>query len=94
MCAPTVSPWCRPSRACRAQVRRGTAIEDVDAGPGGAYARLEDAGHRLGHFEERVATRMPAPAELSALQLPPGASVLVIMRVACTGDGQAVEVNG
>jgi len=34
-----------------------TAIEKENTGPGGVYARLEDAGHALTHFQEAVPYR-------------------------------------
>lgn len=71
----------------------GTPIEAVDTGPGGAYARLEDAGHRLGHFDEAVSARMPTRDETSVLQLPQGTPVIRVTRVAYAEDGRAVEVN-
>lgn len=74
-------------------ITRGTAIEDIDTGPGGAYARLEDAGHQLDHFEETVSARMPTPDELSILQLPPGTPVVRVTRIAYTDNGRAVEAN-
>lgn len=39
----------------------GTQIEQVDTGPGGIYARLEDSGHALARFTEEVGARMPRP---------------------------------
>jgi len=33
---------------------QNTKIELVDTGPGGIYARLEDAGHILARFTEEV----------------------------------------
>lgn len=72
---------------------RGTAIEKVDTGPGGAYARLEDAGHVIDNFAETVGTRMPTPEEMSTLQLPSGTPVLTITRVAYDTAGQPLEVN-
>lgn len=74
-------------------VTEDTAIEQEQTGPGGTYARLEEAGHRLKHFEETVGARMPTPAENSVLQLPPGVPVITVTRVAYTVDGAAVEVN-
>jgi GntR family transcriptional regulator len=73
-------------------VTRGTAIEEVDTGPGGAYARLEESGHRLDHFEEIVSARMPTPEEASILQLSSGVPVIRVTRVAYAAD-RAVEVN-
>jgi GntR family transcriptional regulator len=52
-------------------VTQGTPIEDDNPGPGGIYARLEEAGVKLDHFRESVATRMPTRDENSRLQLPP-----------------------
>jgi GntR family transcriptional regulator len=72
---------------------RDTAIEQVDTGPGGAYARLEDAGHPIGSFVEHVGARMPTPDEATALQLTGGTPVVTITRVAYQDDGTPLEVN-
>ncbi|QWF77596.1 GntR family transcriptional regulator [Amycolatopsis sp. CA-230715] len=72
---------------------RGTAIEEVDTGPDGTYARLEEAGHRLGAFAEHVGARMPSPAEASALQVDEGTPVLTVTRVAFRADGIPLEMN-
>ncbi len=74
-------------------VTAGTAIEEEDTGVGGLYSRLEEAGHRLDHFTETVGARMPDPAEVSALQLPPGVPVLAVTRVAYTDAGGPIELN-
>jgi GntR family transcriptional regulator len=71
---------------------RGTAIVRPDPGPGGIYARLEELGHPLGHFDEEVRARMPVPGESRALQLPPGVPVFQLIRTAFDADGRAVEV--
>jgi GntR family transcriptional regulator len=75
------------------QHTRGTPIEETDTGPGGTYARLEEAGHEFAPFEEVVRTRMPTPEEASALQLLEGVPVLHVTRIARTTDGTALEVN-
>ncbi|WP_409186743.1 GntR family transcriptional regulator [Amycolatopsis sp. VS8301801F10] len=75
------------------ELTRGTAIEDVNTGPGGAYARLEDAGHRLGSFVEHVGARMPTPDEASLLQLAEGVPVVTVTRVAYGEDGTPLEMN-
>jgi GntR family transcriptional regulator len=72
---------------------RGTALEKVDTGPGGAYARLEESGHRIGSFAEHVGARMPTPDEVSALQLPAGVPVVTVTRVAYGTDGVPLEMN-
>lgn len=45
----------------------GTKIEQTDTGPGGIYARLEDAGHTLARFTEEVGARMPTPRRTTRL---------------------------
>jgi GntR family transcriptional regulator len=71
---------------------KGTKIEQTDTGPGCIYARLEEAGHTLARFTEEVAARMPTPEERRALQLPPGAPVLTVVRTAYDTNDVAVEV--
>ena len=75
-----------------ADLARGTAIVEHDTGPGGIYARLEDAGHTLDHFVEEVAARMPTPDERRALQLSAGVPVMTVLRTAYDTAGRAVEV--
>lgn len=69
----------------------GTDIEQENTGPGGIYARLEDAGERLQRFTEEVTARMPLPEEARQLELPPGVPVFRLVRVAFTEDDQPVE---
>ncbi|PRX47567.1 GntR family transcriptional regulator [Prauserella shujinwangii] len=73
-------------------VAGGTPVEDVDPGPGGIYARLEDAGHTLERFTEEVGARMPTPDERNALEIGPGVPVLTVVRTAFDTEGAAVEV--
>lgn len=73
-------------------IARGTAIERPDTGPGGIYARLEEAGHILDYFDEEVRARMPMPDETRALRLAPGVPVFHLIRTAYDTDGRAVEV--
>ncbi|MHA6629334.1 GntR family transcriptional regulator [Pseudonocardia sichuanensis] len=70
----------------------GTAIMNVDTGPGGVYARLEDAGHMLDRFVEEVTARMPAAEERRRLELQEGIPVLVVVRTAYDTAGMPVEV--
>ena len=74
------------------ELAQGTQIEQVDTGPGGIYARLEEAGHKLARFTEEVGARMPTPEERRALQLPAGAPVLTVVRTAYDTNDVAVEV--
>lgn len=71
---------------------QNTKIEQVDTGPGGIYARLEDAGHVLARFTEEVGARMPTPEERRALQLATGVPVLTVVRTAYDTNDVAVEV--
>ncbi|MGI5131537.1 GntR family transcriptional regulator [Pseudonocardia sp. CA-107938] len=71
---------------------RGTAITEIDSGPGGIYARLEDAGHPLARFVEEVGARMPTPQERRSLRLGPGMPVLTVVRTAFDEQDVAVEV--
>jgi GntR family transcriptional regulator len=71
----------------------GTGIDRIDTGPGGIYARLEEAGHALDHFVEYVSTRPARPSEANSLLLPQGAPVLCVTRIAFDISGTAVELN-
>jgi GntR family transcriptional regulator len=75
-----------------AELTTGTRIEQEDTGPGGAYARLEEAGHRLARFEERVRIGAASAPEASQLGVAVGAPVFRITRIAYTQE-RAVEVN-
>ena len=70
----------------------GTAMTQVNPGPGGIYARLEEGGHLLGSFTEDVAARMPTPEEAHALRLASGTPVLHLVRTAFDRDGLPLEV--
>jgi GntR family transcriptional regulator len=70
----------------------GTPIEQEDTGPGGVYARLEDAGHSLSRFTEAVRIGQASEQEAALLDVPAGAAVYRIRRTAHTAD-RPVEVN-
>ena len=74
-------------------IAKGTQIEQADSGPGGIYARIEEAGHVLAEFSEEVAARMPTPEERRRLRLPGGTPVLTVRRIAFDGNGIPVEVT-
>ncbi len=76
-----------------ADIARGTKIGEVDSGPGGIYARLEEMGHRLAEFVEEVSVRMPAPDERRRLQLGAGIPVMIVLRTAYDTTGRPVEVT-
>lgn len=71
---------------------RGTRIEELDTGPGGIYARLEENGHTLARFTEEVGARMPTPDERRTLAAVPGIPVLTVIRTAFDIGDVPVEV--
>ncbi|QTI89019.1 GntR family transcriptional regulator [Streptomyces sp. AgN23] len=71
---------------------RNTPIAQPNPGPGGIYARLEEMGHRLDHFDEEIRARMPSPAEVRTLQLASGVPVIHLVRTAYDSEGRVVEV--
>ena len=71
---------------------KGTPMVEENPGPGGVYARIEEAGHRLDHFDEEITARMPDPEEAKALRLASGTPVLTLVRTAFDTEGQPVEV--
>ncbi|MDN5851360.1 MAG: GntR family transcriptional regulator [Actinomycetia bacterium] len=73
-------------------IAEGTSIVEENTGPGGIYARLEEAGHVLDHFVEEVTARMPSADERRRLELPDGVPVLVVVRTAYDTTGLPVEV--
>ncbi|MEV0733428.1 GntR family transcriptional regulator [Polymorphospora sp. NPDC050346] len=70
----------------------GTRIKEEDTGPGGGYARLEEAGHELDEISEEWSVRMPTGPESVALRLPAGTPVVDLIRTTYTTTGQPVEV--
>ena len=75
-----------------AEIADGTAITEINTGPGGIYARIEDIGHTLDHFTEEVSARMPTPEERKDLQLGASVPVLRVVRTAYDTNGRPVEV--
>ncbi|GAB2894354.1 GntR family transcriptional regulator [Streptomyces mayteni] len=73
-------------------IARGTPIAEPNPGPGGIYARLEELGHRLDHFEEEIRARMPSPGEVKFLRLAAGVPVIHLIRTAFDTEGRPVEV--
>lgn len=76
-----------------AELAEGTAITQVDTGPGGAYARLAEVGHAPVRFTEVLHCRMPKKAEVEQLALPPATPVAEITRIAYDANDRPVEVN-
>lgn len=74
------------------ELAKGTPMVEENPGPGGVYARIEEAGRRLDHFDEEITARMPTPEEAKALRLAAGTPVLTLVRTAFAADGGPVEV--
>lgn len=70
----------------------GTRMAEPNPGPGGIYARLEESGRALDHFDEEIRARMPTPGEVRTLRLSPGVPVIHLIRTAYDTEGRAVEV--
>jgi GntR family transcriptional regulator len=70
---------------------RGTAIEQENTGPGGLYARLEEAGHTLTPAVERVATRKATVADAELIRVEVGDPLLYVTRIARDTTGTVVE---
>ena len=51
-------------------------LGEVVTGPGGGFARIEDAGWSFFEFEERNIARMPSPEEAAGLHIPPGVPIV------------------
>jgi GntR family transcriptional regulator len=73
-------------------IAQGTPITEVNTGPGGIYARIEEAGHELSHFTEEVSARMPTPDERKVLQIGAGVPVMTLLRTAYDVNDVPVEV--
>ena len=73
-------------------IAQGTAITEVNSGPGGIYARIEETGHELGHFTEEVSARMPTPDERKVLQIGAGVPVITLLRTAYDVHDVPLEV--
>jgi GntR family transcriptional regulator len=73
------------------EISRGTALEQVDTGPGGIFARLEEMGYELTEHEEIVRARMPDADERRLLDIPSGPVLCVQRRT--YSHGRVVEVN-
>jgi GntR family transcriptional regulator len=59
-----------------ALIAEAPELAETVTGPGGGFARIEDAGWVFREFEERLIARMPGPEEIAGLQLPPGVPIV------------------
>jgi len=73
-------------------VERAPLIKSENTGPGGGFARIEEAGYKLDHICEELSVRMPAPREVALLELPQGTPVVELTRTTFTKTNRPVEV--
>ena len=71
---------------------RVPALTQEDTGPGGGFARIEDAGIHLARIREELAVRMPAGPEIGVLRIPEGTPVVELTRTVRDDRGRPVEV--
>lgn len=74
------------------RIADGTPMVAVNTGPGGIYARLEELGFHLDHFDEEATVRAATDDEADQLRLRPGVPVLIVERIAVDTSGVAVEL--
>lgn len=73
-------------------VSRAPRIREENTGPGGGFARLEEAGFHLAEISEEWTARMPTGPEMSVLHLPAGTPVLDLIRTTYDSTGRPVEM--
>lgn len=76
-----------------ADLAEGTAITEVNTGPGGAFARLDEIGHGPARYREEIMVRLPFPEEIEALGITQSTPVIVVFRTAFDEADRPVEVN-
>lgn len=73
-------------------VVQGTALMELETGPGGDFARLDGAGHTPSRIREEWHARMPVEPETSLLRLPIGTPVVDFVRTIFDQQDRPVEV--
>lgn len=68
------------------------ALKEEDTGPGGGFARIEEAGYRLGRIREEITLRMPTGPESGVLKLPEGTPVAELTRTVYDTQDRPLEV--
>ncbi|MEW2393038.1 UTRA domain-containing protein [Streptomyces venezuelae] len=74
-------------------VARGTALAEKRKIKGGAPTLLAELGYRPRHVSEDLTFRPADEAEREGLELPPGSSVLTLLRTTTTAEGSLYEVQ-
>lgn len=76
-----------------ADLAEGTAITELNTGPGGVYARLDEIGHGPARYREEIKVRLPLSGESKTLGITMSTPVIFIVRTAYDADDRPVEVN-
>jgi GntR family transcriptional regulator len=74
------------------EIAQGTAIAEVDSGPGGIISRFAELGHAQVRVTEAVRSRRPTEEEQEFLRLDPDQFVTEIWHVGWTAEDRPVEV--
>ena len=67
-------------------------LREEETGPGGGFARIEEAGYRLARIREELAVRMPTGPETVTLNLPEGTPVVELVRTTYDNARRPIEV--
>lgn len=84
----TLTSYYRPSHV------EGTRLVDPTPGPagkGGGFHVFHELGLEPDHMTEELQARMPTPAEIEQLELPPGEPVVILKRTTYTADETVIE---
>lgn len=73
-------------------IAEGTQLAEKDTGPGGSKSRLVELGYAQVRITESISVRRPTAEEQSFLRLTEDQSLIEILHVGWTADGQPVEV--
>ncbi len=66
---------------------------DAKTGTGSIYARFAELGHEITQAREEITARMPTPAEVTTLAIPPGVPVLEVLHTGIDQDGRPFEAT-
>jgi GntR family transcriptional regulator len=71
----------------------GTAITELNTGPGGTYARLDEIGHGPARYSEEIEVRLPLSDESKLLGITMSTPIILIVRTAYDANDRPIEVN-
>lgn len=74
------------------EITHGTVMEQINTGPGGVHARIEEAGYTITSHEEIVSAKNATAEERQLLGVPEKAALMTVRRLTYS-DERVVEVN-